>query len=105
MFFTTLTARRRLFFALALAWFVFALIFSVYRQRSGAALPFLHWPFAATLAWTLASALACGVVVAECLRSMGRRQVPWTARRHLWTALLLALTCFVVQWLSLAAAA
>lgn len=103
MFLATLTPRRRFFMGGALAWFVFALAFSVYWQRRGGGLPLLHWPFAATLAWTLTSALACGVVVAECLRAMGRRQVPWTARRHLWVALLLALVCFIVQWWSLAA--
>jgi hypothetical protein len=103
MFFVTLTPRRRFFLGVALAWFVFALAFLAYWQRRGVGLPLLHWPFAATLLWTLASALACGVVVAECLGAMARRRAPWTARRHLWVALLLALACFIVQWFSLAA--
>jgi hypothetical protein len=96
-----LTPRRKLALALALAWWVPSSAFFMYRLHFGTAPPLLHWPFAVTAAWTLASALATGVIVVECVRVSFRAPASWSDKRHFAFALVVALACLIVQWVSL----
>lgn len=100
----TLTPRRKVALALALAWWVPSFGYCLHSVHVGTGLPMLHWPFAVTVAWTLASALAAGALIVELARLSVRSSVSWSDPRHFTLALLVALVCFIVQWISLALA-
>jgi hypothetical protein len=99
-----LTPRRRIAFLCAVAWLVFSLCVVGYASRFGGGTPFLRWPFALTILWTLVSALAAAAVVVESLRRGVRRWSAWSDSQHLRAAAILALICLLVQWASLFAA-
>ena len=101
MLLAAMTPRRKVALGLALAWFVPLTAFSLYAMHHRGPPPFLNWPFAVTAAWTLASALACGIVVAEAVRVSARASASWSEKRHFGVALLVALLCFAIQCLCL----
>jgi hypothetical protein len=96
-----LTPRRKVALALALAWWVPSSAIFLYGLHASAGLPMLNWPFAVTVAWTLASALASGALITELARLNVRSSVSWSDRRHFTVAVLVALVCFIIQWTSL----
>jgi len=97
----TLTPRRKVALTLALAWFFPSLAFMFYTLHLGGEPPFLRWPFVVTTAWTLATAAACGIIVAETARYRARAGASWSDKKHLQVALSVALTCLVIQWVPL----
>jgi hypothetical protein len=92
------TRARRLAFRLAAAWLVASLIAMLYSTQLGTGVPFLHWPFALTLAWTLLSAAAGAIVLTESLRRAVRRWAAWSGKQHLRAVLVLAVLLLLVQW-------
>ena len=97
----TLTPRRKVALTLAPAWFFPSLAFMFYTLHVGGEPPFLRWPFVVTTAWTLATAAACGIIVAETARYRARAGASWSDKKHLQVALSVALTCLVIQWVPL----
>jgi hypothetical protein len=97
----TLPPRRKFALTLALAWFVPSLAFMFYNLHVGGEPPLLRWPFVATTGWTLASAAACGIIVAETARYTARAGASWSDKKHLRVVLSVALTCLVIQWVPL----
>ena len=100
MLLAELTLRRKLALGIALPWFLFTSLFVVYTLHSGAGLPFMHWRFAASAAWLVASAGASGLVTTELLRLTARSGATWSDRRHFWIALIISLALLAVQSLS-----
>jgi hypothetical protein len=91
-------------FLCALAWLTFSLCVVGYASRFGGGTPFLRWPFALTMLWTLVSGLAAAAVVIESLRRAVRRWSSWSDTEHLRAVAILTVICLVVQWASLFAA-
>ena len=96
-----LTPRRKVALVLALAWWAPSSAVLVYSAHVRAGLPMLHWPFAVTVAWTLASALASGTLIVEFARLSVRSSASWSDKRHFTVALLVALACLIMQWTGL----
>jgi hypothetical protein len=100
-----LSQGRRVALICALAWLGLSLCVVGYASRFGQGTPFLRWPFALTVVWTLLSALAAASVVIESLRRAVRSWSSWNDRQHVRAVTIVALLCLIVQWIALFAAA